>query len=986
MRRVDSIVRSFIRREFRIRSFYSGLLLLLLSGVVAPSLSAQQPKVLAPHRPLGTRIEKRLPWGKPIVRQSATGGLWMIDANRKATLNLTNGLKADSITVTPILYLSNGQRYPLSPITLEASGTAIVDIGQALEKQGIAPYATLYGYAEIEYQWPWAAVSATIKNVDVLNSVIFIFGLQPSPEWHAEQKQWRLEHKGSVSETLPASFEGLWWKQEKDVSAFLALSNVTGQAIHATVRLTGKGDVQLASYDVTISPQGTKMLTLEDLKTSTSDTGGIYVTHDGPEGGLDINGGLLDEAVGYSARLSLRPQPSSSQPQSLQVLSVSELGLMTGAADPMMNFPSGTVFTPYSLVRNISDQTAEITPELWWMANGSAQSATLPKMTILPHQTANLNVLDLLGAAGLKNFSGSVNLILNTKTDGGLVFSSGSVDHKNTYVFEVVAHGIAEGAAKEICYWSTGNGDDTMVTLWNAADEPQDLAFTMFFSGGQYVYPIHLGPRETRTLNVSEILHSSIPDAAGNVVPAGISEGSAEIAGALAEHQHILISLDVAVYNVRKATCGTVCWECDGVVSGAIALNPFGVAVSGTTGETFYETWNTGSQHSTSASWRSSNTSVATVNSSSGVVTGVRTGSLTLTATDPYTETAGVGWYCTDVNFFCPTQNFQGSGGGTSQTAPTVTFSSIGNVAVGQNATTTATVSSGNTIPISLSISPTSAAAIVSPTGTFTGTTSVVVRGLATGTATLTATISNADGSKRTVGTTSFQVVPPPPVIQSITPQGLVGTAVPVTITGSGFAQGATIQAGTSITVSNVSVSSSTTITATFTIQNSVDAGGSWNVTVTSSGQTSNSKAFFVQIPTSLSVLSVNTIANGTQYGCTNTEYGIHIDARYQVRDQNAAAIQFAAMIPEENVNGSGWVDIGPDAVMTTSFTDSDGTYHDAPVGICNAAAFSTTVTQAVRIEVNGGFYSVRTNSFTMSGSSSGHGSINNGSDINKTR
>ena len=119
---------------FRVRSFCSTLSVLLLSGLVATSLSAQQPKVLAPHRPLGTRIEKRLPWGIPTVRQSATGGLWMIDTKWKSTLNLTNGLKADPITVTPILYLSNGQRYPLSPITLQPSGTAIVDIGQALER------------------------------------------------------------------------------------------------------------------------------------------------------------------------------------------------------------------------------------------------------------------------------------------------------------------------------------------------------------------------------------------------------------------------------------------------------------------------------------------------------------------------------------------------------------------------------------------------------------------------------------------------------------------------------------------------------------------------------------------------------------------------------------------------------------------------------------------------------------------------------------
>lgn len=153
------------------------------------------------------------------------------------------------------------------------------------------------------------------------------------------------------------------------------------------------------------------------------------------------------------------------------------------------------------------------------------------------------------------------------------------------------------------------------------------------------------------------------PDAAGNVIPAGLTEGSAEIAGSLGEQQQILISLDVATYNVRKATCGTVCWECDGIVYADLFFSPFAVAVSGTTGETFYETTNTGYQYGASASWRSSSTSIATVNTT-GVVTGVRTGSLTLYANDLYAETDGVGWYCTDMYFYCPTSNFSGSAPG----------------------------------------------------------------------------------------------------------------------------------------------------------------------------------------------------------------------------------------------------------------------------------------------------------------------------------
>src|SRR5262245_41141260 len=70
-----------------------------------------------------------------------------------------------------------------------------------------------------------------------------------------------------------------------------------------------------------------------------------------------------------------------------------------------------------------------------------------------------------------------------------------------------------------------------------------------------------------------------------------------------------------------------------------------------------------------------------------------------------------------------------------------------------------------------------------------------------------------------------------------------------------GFASGATVSAGSNVTVSNVSVSSSTQLTATFTPTNSSSAGGNQSVTVTLNGQTINSQNFFVQVPTYFSVL-----------------------------------------------------------------------------------------------------------------------------------
>jgi hypothetical protein len=101
------------------------------------------------------------------------------------------------------------------------------------------------------------------------------------------------------------------------------------------------------------------------------------------------------------------------------------------------------------------------------------------------------------------------------------------------------------------------------------------------------------------------------------------------------------------------------------------------------------------------------------------------------------------------------------------------------------------------------------------------------------------------------------------PTITSVSPaQGLVGTAIGVTITGTGFASGATVSAGSNITVSSVTVSSSTKITVTFTPTNSSSAGGNQAVTVTVASQKSNSQNFYSQVPTHLGYIDEPTTPN----------------------------------------------------------------------------------------------------------------------------
>ena len=259
------------------------------------------------------------------MARSLAGGLWRTDANYKSALYLRNEVETSPIAVTPVLYLSNGTQYVLPDIALAPGGTSVVDINGALQSQGIAPYATLIGYVEVRYQWPWDAICATVRNVDVAHSELFNFGVGAAAQ------------SGPPGPSKP--IEGLWWKQEVNITGFVALTNLSAKPVSVTVQTSDNANNLLAEHAVTVASHGTTLVSLTELQSAPTSHGGVSVTYDGLVGDVVVNGGLEDQASGYSANIpfaSLPPLTAGPFPD------YAELGLMTGAASPMLNFPAGT--------------------------------------------------------------------------------------------------------------------------------------------------------------------------------------------------------------------------------------------------------------------------------------------------------------------------------------------------------------------------------------------------------------------------------------------------------------------------------------------------------------------------------------------------------------------------------------------------------------------------------------------------------------------
>ena len=93
---------------------------------------AQQPKVPAPHVPVVPPLSYSPPAADSYVPRFLRGGLWMTDAYTKSSVYVRSDVETASITVIPVLYLSNGVKVSLSAITLKPAGTAVININDGL--------------------------------------------------------------------------------------------------------------------------------------------------------------------------------------------------------------------------------------------------------------------------------------------------------------------------------------------------------------------------------------------------------------------------------------------------------------------------------------------------------------------------------------------------------------------------------------------------------------------------------------------------------------------------------------------------------------------------------------------------------------------------------------------------------------------------------------------------------------------------------------
>lgn len=556
-------------------------------------------------------------------------GLWRIDRHFEATIHLKNSLITGPLTVMPALIMADGTEYPLSVVELSTAGTADVSINRAIEAAPafLKSHLSQYGSAVVRYQSiTKAPLDGYIEIREPLQSLSFVNSFQTND--------------ASSRSAGNTQLHGLWWKHDPGITGFFSLSNITESPVQVKVQVIGSEGTATPTHNFSIPAHNTRLLSLDDfvrgLPEAEKNQGGIEIGYEGMRGSIMVAGGLESPDEGFSAPILFLAQPE--KVEQAAGFTLASIDMMVGKPDPMMQFPARTVFRPFAALRNAAKTSIQVSTTLYYLPRmDSAQTKPIPlaALNLKPQQAIQLDLAKQLAALNLDRYNGSINLVFSYR--GGstdLLVDTASVDQTGSFVFDINPQETGESGAKQICSWRVANNDDTMISLWNPTSLTQEISVRLYFEGGtgQYVVPVHLEPQDLVMLTLSEILLQNKADAEGNILPPNLHMGSAVISNARNQFDPINVVLSGGIFNVRKATCNQLCLSCIGLDDLQISPSPASCYVGSTYQMSSVAHFKNGTQktETTAGTWTSSNTSIATVGSTTGLVSGVAAGQDTI--------------------------------------------------------------------------------------------------------------------------------------------------------------------------------------------------------------------------------------------------------------------------------------------------------------------------------------------------------------------
>jgi hypothetical protein len=598
-------------------------LLLTISAVLSPLLS-HFTNVNSQQRPADTDISDSKQTDNPTSEPAhwLVGSYYNTRNGLTATLLLNNkGIKP--LEVRPKLFNMAGREFELPPVTVEPSSHLFVNLSEWAVLGG---ESFQEGNIKLFHYGKDLVLGAQIYLVNEARSLSF------------EEKLAELGKFDS------RRLEGVWAMPSRNTVVEFALTNTTTAALSVTARLTRSPHITSDAQNVELQPHETRLLDLRrDFATgehfARSEALALSLEHAGTKEALLARAFISDAEQGYS-NLAQFSNPIVGKSKALHGAG---LRLGTIAGEPLV---------PIVVVRNTSDQPASLTCRVpYTRTDGTIATLVLPRTRLKPNEISILDMRQVSRRSAVEDISTAGLEIEYDTPAGSVVVAAHTESVSHNHVFRVPMWDLLAQRSPTGGYpWRLEATSTTKAYIKNVTGREQDyVGFLLYENGSRYMIGIKtVQPHQTIELDVRALRDNQVPDETGVTIPLYVSSGQLqwtlrrrdEPARNSDELDRLaLVGRSEQIDVIHGISSNYACQNCCGgtFLTGSIEPNNFQFDTGDVVEFRAYESGLTCYEYQAPhrvypSNWSSTNPSVVTIGSNTGIATMLGSGSAQIKA------------------------------------------------------------------------------------------------------------------------------------------------------------------------------------------------------------------------------------------------------------------------------------------------------------------------------------------------------------------
>jgi hypothetical protein len=598
--------------------------LLIITGFVALLLTSDFANVKSQQKQAETQTSDL----QQTVNSPSEPSHWLVGSyyntqdGMTATL-LLNNKGIEPLEVRPTLYSMAGQELVLPLVIVEASSHRFINLS---EWASIGGEGFESGSIRLFHYGKDLVLGAQIYLVDEAHSLSF------------EEKL------AEVGRFDSRRLEGVWAMPSRNTAVKFALSNTTSSPLSVSARLTRSPHNTSDAQTFDLQPRETRLLDLEhDFGAGENSRGSeaiaLSLEHTGAKEALLARAFISEAERGYS-NLAQFSNPTLGKSKVLH-----GAGLRLGTV-------AGERLTPVVVVRNTATQTATLSVRVpYTRTDGTTGVVNLKAVRLKQNEVGLLDLRQVERRSETEAIQ-TAGLEIEYDTPAGSVLASThSESQSGNQVFRVPMWDVLAQRSPTGGYpWRIEATSTTNAYIKNVTDREQDyVAFLLYENGSRYMIGMKtVRPHQTIEIDVKALRDNQVPDETGITIPLYVSSG--QLQWTLRRRDEparqddefdpmALIGRTEQIDVVNGISSNYSCQNCcigtflDGRIESSNPSYDVGDLVQ-------FEAWEDGvtcyNYHAPSryypTTWTSSDQSVATVGTTSGIVTMVGAGTAQINA------------------------------------------------------------------------------------------------------------------------------------------------------------------------------------------------------------------------------------------------------------------------------------------------------------------------------------------------------------------